>query len=451
MTRNAFTNSQRTVSTDKSNQQKLSLQAAQENIYSSLLGIVKQRHPTDAIQEFSSLFVHHNDSVSSDIAQAVHLLILNNDEDEFRYTIKRSCYILVNNWETTRENKYIQELIELFNNPIIEKQSLSSTTNRLRTWIRNFVESKDYQELLLFAAKYEEESHWSDRYTSHLLVAQYADVKNPAEQRDAARVKAKQLKYRFKFDLAMYIARSQSSSANKHCENPTRLGDEVLRLIKIIVAKRGPFGYSGIANIFVKQTQGQKYQQFKQSLHRYLIFCVKDRVFVDTLELNLAEKLALLYEKYHEETLNDALLLRTCNRVIDYLTTENGQDPSPLFVVLMSQGNALTLVVVLVKIILICKYARTHLETRIADLIRCYKNYPEEECQWMINFLEIFNIIFTICAENVQYNLIKMSEDCVDGQPEISLDSYRVFSQLKDEQKLEAIPEAYSLAETPPV
>ncbi len=447
MTRNAFTNGQRAVFTNRSNQQKLSLQEAQESIYRSLLEIVKQRHPADAIQEFNSLFFYHNDSISSNLAQAVHQLVLSNDENEFRYTVKRSCYILVNNWETKRENKHVQELVELFNNPMLNRQSLSPTTNRLRVWLKNFVESKDYQELLLFAAKYEEQPHWSNRYTSHLLVAQYADVRNPVEQREAARIKAKQLKYRFKFDLAMYIARSQSSVVNERCKNPTRLGDEVIRLIKIIVAKRGLFGHSDIANIFVRQTQGQKYQQFKQSLQKYLIFCVESREFVDTLELNLAEKLALLYEKYHEETLTDALLLRTCNRLIDYLTTENGDEPSPLFGALMSQGNALTLVIVLVKIILICKHARTHLETRIADLIRCYKNCPEEECQWMINFLEIFNIIFTICAENVQYNLIKMPEYSVNSQPEMSLDSYRVFSQLK-EQKLEAIPECL-LAETP--
>ena len=92
--------------------------------------------------------------------------------------------------------------------------------------------------------------------------------------------------------------------------------------------------------------------------------------------------------------------------------------------------------IVLLKLILICRNARTHLEAQIAELIRYYKNFPEDECWWVVNFLEIFNVTFAIYAENVQYNLIKMDQTQEPLQiPKAlqDLDAYRVFSQLKRE------------------
>ncbi len=49
--------------------------------------------------------------------------------------------------------------------------------------------------------------------------------------------------------------------------------------------------------------------------------------------------------------------------------------------------------------------------------------------------MEIFNITFAIYAENVEYNLVKMEED-QSSNPQLNLDDYRVFSQMKvDRQK----------------
>jgi len=253
---------------------------------------------------------------------------------------------------------------------------------------------------------------------------------------------SKQLKDRFKFDLAMYIARSQSNAPSKRVpKNPTALGEEVLRLIKAIVARRGPFSYANLANIFVNQTQNLPYKLFKQSIQQYLIFSVENQEFVETLRSKLSEKLDTLYESHHDEPVTNALMLRTCNRVIEYLTTENQSEPSQLFVLLLSQGNPITLVVALLKIILICKHSRTHLEARIAELINYYQNYPEDECAWVVNFLEVFNVTFAIHAENVQYNLIKMQVDESKPVPNIfDPDKYRIFSQLKREAKVEFVP-----------
>jgi hypothetical protein len=236
----------------------------------------------------------------------------------------------------------------------------------------------------------------------------------------------------------MYIARSQSqtsvptSSITTRYRNPSLLGDNVLRLIKTIVLKKGVFSYDNIANIFIKQVQNQNFKDFKISLQKYLIFSVQQQDFVETLRQQLADKLDLWKQEYNERLINKDFILRTCNRVIDCLTTENGREPSTLFIMLLSQGHPLTLVIVLLKIILVSKNSRNHLDMRIADLIRYYDKYPEEECKWVINFIEIFNITFAIYAENVEYNLIMMEQEQEINQNQNSdLDAYRVFSQLK--------------------
>lgn len=246
------------------------------------------------------------------------------------------------------------------------------------------------------------------------------------------------MKEKFKFELAMYTAFCQSHpSKEQQLKNPTCLGDEVLRLIKRIVAKRGIFSYPNIAHIFLKQTQNSTYFAFKQSLLEYLIFSIEQDEFTSALRNQLSEKLSVLYSDHDDKDINSALILRTANRVFEYLTTENQQDPSALFVLLLSQGNPLTLVIVLLKIILICPHARTHLEARIADLICYYADYPEAECQWVVNFFEIFRVITTIYTENVEFNLVNMSKPCAQQSLEADTQVYRIFSQIKHQTSLE--------------
>lgn len=418
------------------------VQRAQQTIYEFLLDIVKKWPPEEVLLEFKRLFLYHVDGVTSSAIDAIYEIVFANDQTEFLNTLKRSCYILVNNWDAARQVSSIKDLIAAFDEDLPFRDTASPTLKRLKQWVTTFKQSADFGDLKLFVARYDrqesDETPWTNRFTSYLLVPQYINLKNPVEQREAARALAKQLRHQFKVDLAMYVAKSQSTKAiAQPLENPTALGDDVLRLIKMVVAKRGSYSYLSLSNIFLEQVQHVSFAEFKRSLRKYLVFSADkgDREFVQILKTRLAEKLNGLYIDYDSQRVTDALILRTANRVIDFLTTENRQDPSALFVLLLSQGNPMTLVVALLKLILISRNSRLYLEARIADLIRYYENTPEEDCWWVVNFLEIFNVTFTIYAENVQYNLIEMEP--APGkrrtwQDELAnLDDYRVFSQLR--------------------
>ncbi len=414
---------------------RIDLTTAQETIYSFLLDIVKKWPPEETLLEFKRLFVYNLGSISKPAMRALESIMLSNNEAEFRNTLKRCCYILVNNWDATRHYKPIQSLVQTLAEAADTLYAPTPALKRIRQWLEGFINSPDYQDLCLFASRYEEQSRgpWAARYTSYLLVSQYIDPNNPMEQREAARILSKQLKERFKFDLAMYIAKSQIAVPEKKIpKNPTILGDEALRLIKTIVAKRGPFSYANLANIFINQVKDSPYEAFKRSLNNYLVFSIESQEVIHALRSHLTQKLDPLYTNYNARLIDNALILRTCNRVIEYLTIENQSTPSPLFQLLLAQGNPMTLVIALLKIILICPYARTHLEARIAELIRYYQHEPEDECAWVVNFLEIFNVTFAIHAENVQYNLIKMSEQQASQPSQMfDPDDYRIFSQLK--------------------
>lgn len=441
MIRDVLSESYQTESRIKLNRLGFPIQQAQEIIYEFFLHTVRQQAPAKALQEFKHLFIEYNSSAGNPEAiQAVSELIFANNEQEFLATLKRSCYILINNWYTSRNYNTSKELIELFADIKLTRKTLSPTLSRQRTWLLNFINSKDYHDLNLFISKHgsSEQEPWMSRYTSYLLVPQYTNPHNPIEQREAAKTLSKKLKDQFKFELAMYTARSQSAvHQNQMPDNPTALGEQVLNFIKRIVAKSGSFSYENLAHIFWKQTKDIGYRKFKYCLQKYLIFSVENKDFVKALNQKLAEKLERLYEDYQEKEINDALLLRTCNRVIDYLTTEDQLEPSDLFILLMSQGHHLTLVIVLLKVILVCPNSRAHLETCIAKLIQYYSKYSEEECKWVIVFFEVFKITFAIHADNVQYNLIKMDHNQPDDYSETALDAYRIFSQLRHSSSVE--------------
>ncbi|WP_143467618.1 hypothetical protein [Leptolyngbya ohadii] len=419
----------------------------QQQIYDYLLNIVRNWTPADVLAEFKHLFIHHANAMKPEVQSCLYEIIFFNHEQEFRYTLKRSCYILINNWDVRRNRELIQQLIELFADPVLDRPTISPTLKRLRQWLRDFVGSLDFQELKLYTERHDaQRQQWTSRFASYLLVSQFANPQNSIDQRQAARRLSRHLREQFKFDLAHYTALSQCSSHPcRSLKNPTTLAlaetedvaeeeiasQRILQLIKRIVQRRSFFGYSNVARIFLSQTQHLSFQAFKQSLLTYLTFGSNSPEFVQMLQTDLGEKLLPLYAERDGQPVTDALLLRSANRLVDYLLSENGKEPSLLFIRMLSRGNAMRLVIVLLKIVLLCRYARVHLETRIADIIRYYEQCPEQDCRWVINFLEMLHITLTIYTENVQYTLVNMdyTQPVYPPSP-ANLETYRIFSQI---------------------
>ena len=418
------------------------VQIAQQTLYDFLLNSVKTLSPAEVLSEFKQLFIHHTETISSETLPALYVIVFANQEQEFHNTLKRACYILINNWELKREHWAIRGLINVFSDPVLQRKTYSPTLKRLRQWLNHFIAGEDFNSIKLFAARFtekQEDEPWTRRYTSYLLVPQYTDPSNPTEQREAARNLSKRLKDQFKFDLAMYTAHSQAPKAlasSQRYQNPTQLGEEALRMVKMIVAKRGRFSHKNLARLFLHQTKGLPYRKFKRSLIAYLIFSVEQQSFVNTLKTRLLGHLTEAYQDEDDLICNPSLILKTCNRVIDLLTTQDKRHPSDLFTLLLSQETPLTLAVVLLKLILISPNSLIYLEARLANLLSYYDQFPRAQCRWVINFLEIFGVTFAIYAQNVEYNLINVNDPADDKSAlegdaagESALNTCRVFSQ----------------------
>lgn len=410
----------------------------QEIICDFFLKNVKKESPAWILRQFDNLFISQSQLEHSGTHQSLYVIVNLNQERIFRDTLKRCCYILINNWCAARYHQYIQKLVQFFSQASHSQNSISPFKRRLREWVINFFNSEDYQELSLFVSRYniryKDKERWSNRYASYLLTSQFLDSSKPREQREAARVVASQLKEQFKFDLAMYTARHPLKTSVLRHPNPTVLGDEVLRLIKTILTKRRMFGYSNIANIFLKQVDGLQYYQFKKSLVKYLLFTLENKELSKALEIYLSTYIDELYESHDTEIWNPDILLRTCNRLIEYLTTLKQGKPSQLFTFLALQGKYLTLAIILLKIILISKNSYVHLESCVGHLVHYYENQLETECKWFINFLEVLQIILTIYAENIRYNLVSMDFNSEDTKTKSCLNFYRIYSQVKLER-----------------
>ncbi|MGP1384500.1 MAG: hypothetical protein ACTS2F_13125 [Thainema sp.] len=428
----------------------INLNKAQELIYRFLLNSVKANSPDVTLDEFKRIFIYTGGcNESSEVSAAVHEIIFANQEHQFRYTLKRSCYILINNWETKRQHQAIQQLVDLFQDPVILRPAIAGSLQRLRTWLFNFINSQDYQDLQTFVSRRlkqdnqadAQNQHWADRYAFYRLMAQSTDLDNPIEQQEAARNRALMLKNQFRFDLAMYIAKSQASSKLECAvpRNPTGMGDEVLRLIKLITLRRGTFSHENLANIFLKQTTQFKYKNFKTSLIKYLTFGLPQVALVEQAIADIEAKLGVLYTSHHENLIDDALLLRTCNRLIDYLTVEDRKSPSTLFK-LLSHQHPFALITLLLKIHLICRNTASQLESRIGKLVQFYEKLEERsdgsEIKNPISFFEVFNIVFTIHTGNIEYSVVHTKKAATSKQlnhliPLSELEQYRIFSRSK--------------------
>ena len=405
------------------------IQNAQHVLYDHFLCSIQTESIDSVLTTFRRLFVDCTESsTDSELPVALYSIVIANSEQQFLFTLKRVCYILINNWGIQRRPDAIRALIQLFDERLLARPGKSLILKRLHSWLQTFLTSQDFQDLKLFAARYDHQDHWSNRYTSYLLAPQYLDRDNPLEQREAARSLSLQLKAKFRCDLAMYTAKSQTESLATTIDNPTVLGKAAINLVKMLLVKPGWFGYENLAHLFRQQCTQITYWNFKRALLHYMAYALPKSPLTRRFKAKLPEAVLPMYGHRDTALVTDALILRTCKRLVDSLTSEDGDNPSKFFRLFLARGNPMILVILLLKIALFCPNVQSHLELRMASLIRHYQTYSEEDCQWVINFFEVFRVTFAVYASGTIYNLVQVSDG---NQTASDLDSYRIFSQFR--------------------
>lgn len=279
---------------------------------------------------------------------------------------------------------------------------------------------------------------WSQRYLAYRLVSRYTNLNYSVEERELARLESQQLQDRFKFDLAMYAAHAHLSPRDRKLyPNPTLFGDDAIRLIKLVVLGRGRLNYRRLTQIFMDKVAGENYLTFKQLLANFLAGGDRAKDWTELLRQQIGTQLLDLYSSKNGEIVNEALIFRTCNRAIELLTTEDGKTPSQIFTAKIACGMPLFLTLALLKLLLISPKSLTHLERAIAHLLQYYEKFTSNQCQSVIQFLEMFQIVMAVYANDVEYNLVRITKLESSGSQDngsLNLEDYRVFARLKSDR-----------------
>ena len=416
-----------------------SIDKAQQYIYNFFLEIIKYYPSEEILNQFNRLFIKYEEINDINAYYALGEIIFHNKECDFKNALIRCCYILNNNWIINGNINACHQLVDLFLSNSIGTPTKIYKLKKLRQWLQNFVQSKEYNILRLLAGRPAINKiyhNWSERFSSYLLISEYADSSNPLEQRQYAEALSRKIKKQFKFDLAMYTARIDSKSgANPQRQNPTNLGDSVLTLIKRILNKHGNENYRKSAQSFYRQTHNMTFLEFKESLLIYLGMSQDDLEISEIIYSTVVRKLNHFQDYRHQEEMTFSLLHVTCNRVLQYLLLSERRKPSEFLKLSLEYNNLLSPVILLLKIILIHSNLRFYLESYVAELIKFYSSYEETECLAFINFLDILNVTLAVFDEDTNYSLVKM--DNVDNDLlGINLENYRVFSQVNNPKKL---------------
>ncbi|PZV16193.1 MAG: hypothetical protein DCF20_08610 [Pseudanabaena sp.] len=411
-----------------------SIEKAQQNIYNFFLEIINRYDSEVILNQFNQLFIRYEEIDNVNAYYALGEIIFHNRENDFKYALLRCCYILNNNWAINGNISACQKLVDLFLADSIGVPTQIYKLKKLRQWLQNFVQSEDYSTLRSLSGRAgirKVYHNWSERFSSYLLISEYADTRKPLEQRQYAANLSRKIKKQFKFDLAMYTARIDSNlGVNPQRPNPTNLGDGVLLLIKRVLNKQGNDNYRKAARSFFERAASMSFAEFKDSLLTYLGIPQDDLEISEVFRLTIVQKLKEFQDHRDEESMTLSLLYVTCNRILQYLLLSEIRNPSEFLRLSLEYDNFLNPVILLLRIVLILPHVRFYLESYIAELIRFYSAYEETECQAFINFLDVLNVTLAIFDEDTGYSLIKM-KNIENDLADINLDNYRVFSQLK--------------------
>ncbi|GBO54819.1 hypothetical protein APA_2870 [Pseudanabaena sp. lw0831] len=426
------------------------IEQAQQRIYEFFLEIVRRKSPEEVLADFKNLFINFSESHNPEITQALDQILTAYNEKEFFYTLRRCCYILINNWTVSNNRVSIQSLIDIFNHPSIHKKPKSIKLRTIRIWLQTFIQSEDFQSLQLFTLHLEGHSNndqkWGDRFASYLLAYQYTNPTSPLEQRQAANLLAQKMKDKFKFDLAMYTARVGTQSAlQNYQKNPTSLSNNVINLVTLMLTKKSVLNCQKLAVNFLENVKDLSYQEFKVSLLKYLDFSVTDAEISETVQTKLQDGLLEFKSNHDDSPVNISLILKTTKYLIGEITISDRGQTTELFNILLHHTNPINLVVLLLKILLLNESIRPYLELSVASIIKYYSQYSESKCKSVIAFIDMLNIALAIYAGETRYNIVRMNpydsyelsnpqENDVQSDSRISTfdtRKYRIFSQAR--------------------
>jgi hypothetical protein len=401
---------------------------SEQMLYNHLVYSGQRESPSQLLDRLRQLFIDGRGYPDPEIAAAVYRIIASKlAEQEFNHILNRCCHILINRWKM--HPKYAAactDLVALFKSPASSRLELSSMMAqgvvpkpiaRLQELVQKFVESDEYQNLVdsITPTDKPNSSAQQDRPLGELisrypyLYSHYLLGEGSSSERQQT-IRELQAQQQRKFEIhlsqyATYLVRrvqmERQTSFNKSepiiapVRNPTLLNDRQLFLaLRQFVGKvDGSYTYRDLAKVFLARThQTPSYRDFKKDLYEYLIGSIKPEYGKHRFNQRLAKQLENICPESDCQKVNNFLLVQTCRQLFNFLVASPKRPEHLFFIDLISNNGSLGTTVLLLKIALLSKHVKPHLEQRFSILFDHYESQAINDILWLVESLENLNI-----------------------------------------------------------
>lgn len=388
---------------------------ASAELESRLYGHLQERRQfesADAVLErFRQLFVEADDYDDQVVWQAlIELTHRDQSAREFKYTLNRCSYTLINPWYTQpRDHWAIPALVQLFEN-IPSGPCDHYPTKRIRELTSDFTQTEQYAALRNLASLFDEEivdssdtvddqpvgkqlKRYPFLYDSSLLTKD-SDHHQKTYVGELRRTAEKHIG----IELARYCNQLQRGTG-ANVPNPTRLSEDKLKeALRYYTGKvEGDRSHRDLAQMF--QTYSKTVRSFRDFKEEFLEFLLAPLADVDPRFVNnnfgrsLRQYLRDTLQDFDGQRLTDFIVITTCQRVLNFLVVHGRQQPvfRRFWHLIHEAGYTLT-VGLLLRIVLFCSSVKPWLENRLSVLFNYHERRPCKDVPWLLDTLEHVNV-----------------------------------------------------------
>lgn len=310
--------------------------------------------------EFDSLFILGAKVSNKTMQKYLDQLIELEEEQVFLHTLKRCCFVLLNNWKTIRNYEYCEKLITFLNgvknNIVIPKNKIDEI--RIK-WIIKFLKSDDFENMKNFAIG------GSPNFAKHIQSVPSSQIKTNINKTEY--VSYLSHKYNEKF-IEKYALKAQD---------------------------------------FKQKSLGYPYASIKSDLYNYLFDDIETHEIFDLIKEKVYQDIDNYYEDEQDKLWDINLALRTFNKILDKITISKEKSPSTVFMCLITQGNLSLWVNILIKIVLVVPDSTKYLDHCISSLIDYYRQASTFDFDWLINMLSSIKRYTTVEVYSIHKQILK--------------------------------------------
>ncbi|MGK7941131.1 MAG: hypothetical protein AB4062_13465 [Crocosphaera sp.] len=395
-------------------------------LYQHFLNFVQTESASQVLERFRLLLMEPEDYPDFKVQEVIKTMTYSTtSQEDFLSFFNRCCQLCIYHWVANAETKLaIFELLKLFKNSSFPHNHQQTFYNRLQQQIDAFAETSQYlkfQRLTRiinpgYASNAPKPQYLGDLLGRYPFLYKYCLLCNNSSQKYSyllAGIKIqqqqsfkKQLNYAISLQKAkLEVARIRQLTAQKKptldsVKNPTLLSYQAFdNAVK---------HFNNFSQDKIDQTQlihslndkNSGVKTFKVWLIYYLVKDIEPSSARDQIEQYLSWKIKCILPEYDNQPVNNSLILRTCNQLVEKWLVEPEKLPNYLNSINSKTASGATkMTVLLLKLMLLSSPVKHSLRERIAHLFEKYESTPIEQCVWLLQLLENCLLAFTISSE----------------------------------------------------